>query len=218
MGLRKKPLQSVAPAEPLAEERVRSQAELLAALRAGSPADRRVAARDLAAHPDAAEELVAQLAVESDRAVREMIGTSLVAIGSPQTPALVAPLLRADDATLRNDAREALLLLPGAEEVARTLLADEEPEVRMFAVEILAARLGAEAGDEIAELLEKEADVNVSGLVCEKLGEIGGVRHIDALQSVRERVDPDGFLAFVVEDVTERILERSATRSASSEA
>ena len=80
----------------------------------------------------------------------------------------------------------------------------------MFALEIIAERLGPDAADVLSEVIEQERDVNVTGLACEKLSEVGEVRHIDALQSLRERIEPDGFLSFVVGQATARLLERVA--------
>ena len=217
MGLLKKPRTTLDAEPPAAPEAPRGVTELLSDLRAESPATRRVAARELSAHPEAASALIECFGMEADRAVREVIGTSLVSIGSADAPERIGALLRADDATLRNDARELMLLLPGTEQIARELLSDPEPEVRMFAVESLISRLGAGAADELSELLDREGDVNVIGHICEKLGEIGAMRHIDMLQSLRERVEPDGFLSFVIEDATAHILERGAASPQSSE-
>lgn len=199
-------------AKPAAEQvaiEARSSTQLLLELEASAPEVRRAAARELSGVAEVAAALVAAFSREPERSVREVIGTTLVSTADPSAPALLVPLLHSEDATLRNDARDLLLLLPGAEQVAGTLVGHADDSVRMFATEVLVARVGKHAADTLAALLEEEDDINVCAHLAEKLAEIGGVRHIDAMQSVLERLGGDDFLAFVIKGATEAILERS---------
>ena len=79
-----------------------------------------------------------QLQREEDSSVREIILTTLTQVGDEEAVAGLVNCLRSEDASLRNEAIEAMKLLP--DEVAPImgqLLKDPDPDVRIFAVNIL---------------------------------------------------------------------------------
>ena len=76
------------------------------------PRQRRLAARDLGSFPAAALNLGQALAAESDTSVREALFNSLGQIASDAAVQALLPLLRTEDAGLRNGAIEALAAMP----------------------------------------------------------------------------------------------------------
>jgi HEAT repeat protein len=127
--------------EPVIQEdrqRTRECPDLLAALEVENPTTRRWAARDLVNCPDVAGALVDRLKREDDLSVREVILTTLTRLGNATAVAGLVDCLRSENVALRNEAIEAMKELP--DEVApimHGLLADPDPDVRIFAVNIL---------------------------------------------------------------------------------
>lgn len=196
---------------PASVEEVPSRArdELLAELWSDESGRRCAAARDLAAHPEVASELVRRYGSEPDPRVRDVIGTALLSSGSTEAATLLAPYLSAEDASLRNGARELLLLAQGAELVADSLLKDPDADVRMFAIEILVNRAGSRAADALSGALESEDDVNVCAFAVEQLGRIGDLVHVTQLDALTERLGHDDFLAFAIALARKLILSRT---------
>jgi HEAT repeats len=188
----------------------KSELDLLAELASPSAELRRLAAIDLGARDVRTSELAAHLADEPDRAVREAIGSALLRASSRQAAMAVAPLLSSDDATLRNEVRELLHLLPNAEEAVEVLLAAADPDVRMFALEVLASRCRQDAAPRIAALLATECDVNVVAHGVEQLGAIGTDAQLVLLENLCRRFSSEEFLLFTVAEVRAAIEARSS--------
>ena len=97
--------------------------------------------------PDAAPALVEPLKREGDTAVREVILTTLLRLDDPSIGSRSGRLPAQRGCGLRNEAIEAMKQLP--DEVApimRSLLADPDPDVRIFAVNILEFRASPGGG------------------------------------------------------------------------
>ena len=111
MGLRK-----TAATEPLREvverENGRDTHGLIAQLRSGDAEQRRWAARDLAGCGEAAGVMGERLVADTDPRVRDALLTSLSATPGEATVNALLPLLRSEDAVLRNGAIEALAEMP----------------------------------------------------------------------------------------------------------
>ncbi|WP_257811814.1 HEAT repeat domain-containing protein [Burkholderia glumae] len=147
---------------------------LLASLGSASPAQRRDAARALAAHPDTAAVLVAQLQRESSASVRETIMLSLVHLRDQVALDGLVACLRSEDAALRNAAIAAMQQLP--EEVAplmSRLLADPDSDVRIFAVNVLESLRHPSVEAWLLEVIEQDPHVNVCAAAVDLLGEVG---------------------------------------------
>ncbi len=204
MGLRK------AAAEPLREvverEHARDLPGLLAALKTGDAEQRRWAARDLAAHPPAAATLGAQLLAERDASVREALFTSLATHASDEAANALLPLLRSEDAGLRNGAIEALAAMPGVtgQRIA-ALLRDADPDVRIFTVNLLGDLRHAQVPRWLVEVLEHEPAVNVVCAAIEVLAEVGGAEHLVALDAAARRFAADPFVGFAASVAADRI-------------
>ena len=141
-----------------------------------NPTARRWAARDLLDCPGATTALVDRLQVEADIAVREVILTTLTRLGDDVAVAGLVQCLRSEDATLRNEAIEAMKQLP--DEVApimRELLHDQDPDVRIFTVNILESLRHPAVESWLIEVIEEDTQVNVCATAVDLLGEVGSM-------------------------------------------
>jgi len=178
---------------------------LIAALADPDPTTRRWAARDLAGHSEAAGPLCERLSVEVDAAVRTALFDSVVTIGSDEVVAGLLPLLRGEDAALRNGAVEALQAMPDA--VAphmQPLLHDSDPDVRIFAVDILRVLPHPDVPHWLLEVVEHEAHVNVLATALDRLAEVGTPEMVTTLQGVAERWAHEPYIRFAAETAIER--------------
>jgi HEAT repeat protein len=205
MGLRK--TTTLEPLRPvIGREHPRDIAGLSAQLRAGDAEQRRWAARDLVEHPGACPLLGAALLAETDSSVREAIFTSLAAIASEGAVAALLPLLRSEDAQLRNGAIEALAGMPDA--VAPSiaeLLRDRDSDVRIFTVNLLADLRHNQVLSWLQQVLQHDTEVNVVAAAIEVLAEAGSPDHVDALRAVCRRFADDPFITFAAAMAVERI-------------
>ncbi len=189
----------------------RAPEDLVRQLADPDPAVRRWAARDLAAHPGAADALADALEGERDPAVRQALLDALAAIGGEAVAERLIPLLRSEDAGLRNGVIEVLQGMPEAvaPRMAR-LLEDEDPDVRIFAVDICRSLPHPDTPRWLAGLLGRERHVNVVGTAIDVLAEIGGPEELPALRAVAERFADEPFVAFSAKVAIRRIEEGRA--------
>lgn len=177
---------------------VRDRAGLIAQLGDPAPDVRRWAAGDLAAHADAAPLLCERLAAETDPGVTGALLTSLVLIGTEDAFRGLLPLLRSDDAALRNAAFEALQLMPEAGTAhIRTLLGDPDRDIRIYAVNLVAT-LRQSAAESLLEVLRQDDDPNVCAAAVEALARIGTADMVPALRALLDRFPDQPFLDFAV--------------------
>jgi HEAT repeat protein len=212
MGLLKTAPKGDAPAAPVAAPR--PAALLLAMLHAGATvAERREAALELAAVPEAARDLVVALGEEMDHPVREAIVTSLIVIATEEAAAGLANFLNSDDAHLRNLAIEALREIgPAAGSQIERLLASPYPDVRIFAVNVLDAFFYRRERDRerLHTLLQQDPDVNVGLAAVEALSQVGGPEDVPALRAFAARFPEHAFVAFAVDLVCRRAMPGEA--------
>ncbi len=205
MGLRKT-IDPQPPRQVVERDPPRHTAGLVAQLDSADAARRRWAARDLAAHPDAATELGRHLAAEADRGVRETLFTALAAMPGPDAVEALLPLLRSQDAQLRNGAIEALAAMPQA--VApriEQLLRDADPDLRIFTVNLLGELRHERVLQWLEQVLLAEATVNVVAAAIEVLAETGGPAQLPALRQAQQRFAADPFIGFAAEIAMERM-------------
>lgn len=205
MGLRKpvahEPLRPVIDREP-----ARDLPGLLRQLRTGSSSERRWAARDLADYPESAAALGDHLSREAEPQVREAVFTTLGALANSEAVAALLPLLRTEDAQLRNGAIEALIEMPqavGPKIVA--LLEDPDPDVRIFTVNLLGDLRHPDLNAWLIRVLRHEEQVNVVAAAIEVVAEVGTSDAVPALQAAVQRFPQDPFLAFAADVAIERI-------------
>ena len=171
-----------------------------------SPSARRWAARDLAGCPDASAALIVQLQREEDSSVREIILTTLTQVGDEEAVAGLVNCLRSEDASLRNEAIEAMKLLP--DEVAPImgqLLKDPDPDVRIFAVNILESLRHEKVEEWLSDVIENDAHVNVCATAVDLLGEVGTLYSWDALKNLKARFPDEPYISFATDLALKRI-------------
>lgn len=187
-------------------EEPRELISLLSDLVYGDTQERRVAALDLARHPTAVSALCRQLHMEDQGSVREALCTALGRIGGPLAVEGLIPLLRSDDAALRNDVIEVLKQLP--EDLAphiERLLRDEDADLRIFTVNVLESLKHPEVEHWLLSVVSTDPHVNVVAAALDLLGEVGTERCLPALASVRLRFGEDPFIAFAAQTAERRI-------------
>jgi HEAT repeat protein len=205
MGLRK-----TTAFDPLREVVERGHARdmpgLLKQLGEGDAEQRRWAARDLGAHPAAAAALGQRLSAETDPGVREALFVGLGTMASEAAAAALLPLLRSEDAALRNGAIESLGAMPGA--VApriKALLADGDSDVRLLTVNLLGELRHEQVPAWLLQVLQRDPHVNVVAAALEVMAEAGRPEHQTALQAVRQRFPDDAFIDFAVDMALQRM-------------
>lgn len=179
---------------------------LTAQLHQGDAEQRRWAARDLADQPDAASALGEALQHETDSSVRQAAFTSLSRIGNEAAVNALLPLLRAEDAELRNGAIEALASLPrvvGPRIAA--LLDDNDPDVRIFTVNLLGELRHEQVRPWLLHVLQHDAEVNVVAAAIEVLAEVGTPADGPALKAASHRFPDDPFIEFAADMALQRI-------------
>ena len=172
----------------------------------GNADQRRWAARDLAAHPASAAALGRRLPAEADASVREALFVSLGSIATEPAAAALLPLLRSEDAALRNGAIESLAAMPRA--VApriAALLADADSDVRLLTVNLLGDLRHEQVLPWLLQVLQHDPHVNVVAAALEVMAETGRPEHAPALQSVRQRFVDDPFIGFAVDMALQRM-------------
>ena len=154
---------------------------LVAQLRGGDAEQRRWAVRDLTSHPQAAAALGAQLLVERDAAVREAIFLALGTMASDEAVSALLPLLRSEDARLRNGALEVLSGLPKVVGPRiSALLLDADVDVRIFTVNLLGELRHEQVTQWLQQVLLSDREVNDVAAAIEVMAETGQPEHIDA--------------------------------------
>jgi HEAT repeat protein len=179
---------------------------LVQALQADDPLTRRWAARDLNTHPEAAAALVGQLRREPDDSVRQVILTTLTSIGNDTAVQGLIDCLYLEDAMLRNAAIEVLKELP--DQVAPfmgRLLQDPEPDVRIFAVNVLESLRHPHVEDWLIEVIGQDPHVNVCATAVDLLGEVGSDQAKAALASLKQRFADEPYIQFAADLALKRI-------------
>ncbi len=205
MGLRKTHTPE-ALREVLEREHPRDADGLIAQLQRGDAEQRRWAARDLAVHTHTSAALGAQLLSEAEHSVRQALFTSLAAHAAPAAAEALLPLLRSEDAELRNSAIEALAAMPAA--VAPridALLRDADADVRIFTVNLLGELRHPQVRPWLLQVLQREAAVNVVAAAIEVLAEVGEPGDEPALRAVATRFASDAFIGFAAGMAADRV-------------
>jgi HEAT repeat protein len=180
--------------------------DLIAQLKSADADARWSAARGLARVPQNVAALGAALMVESDPRVREALFTGLVQTKTDSAVAAILPLLRADDAAIRNGALDALSVMPEmVEPHIQQLLSDPDPDVRLLVCDTVRRLPGRVASRYLCALLDRESLPNVSAAAIDALSEVGDRDALPALARCAERFADEPFLAFCAKVAMERI-------------
>lgn len=184
----------------------RDYAGLIDQLADPDAAARRWAARDLLQYPQATAALVARLRCEDDMSVREVILTSLTRLGGTIAVAGLVEWLRSEDALMRNEAVEAMKALP--DDVALImggLLADEDSDVRIMAVNILESLQHPKVEQWLIDVIDGDPVVNVCGTAVDLLGEVGSKAALAALGRLKQRFAAEPYIQFAADLALKRI-------------
>lgn len=154
--------------------------------------------------------LVAQLrggdAEQRRWAVREALFLALGTMASDEAVSALLPLLRSEDARLRNGAIEVLSGLPKVVGPRiSALLLDADADVRIFTVNLLGELRHEQVTQWLQQVLLADREVNVVAAAIEVMAETGQPEHIDALRETRRRFADDPFIGFAADVAIERI-------------
>ncbi|OYT88408.1 MAG: PBS lyase [Burkholderiales bacterium PBB6] len=206
MALKKPP--TAVTTEHSGRQHERDAAGLLKQLTDSNAEVRRWAARDLADCPGCSEALVEHLKTEADTSVREVILTSLVLLGDNTAVYGLVACMRSEDAALRNEAIEAMKQLPDAvSPIMRGLLADEDSDMRIFAVNILESLKHPSVEQWLSDVIEHDDHVNVCATAVDLLGEVGSRTALEPLLRLKTRFDKEPYIQFAADLAIKRILE-----------
>jgi HEAT repeats len=151
---------------------------------------------------------LSRLKRDQDASVREVILNSLVRRNGPSAVSGLADCLRSEDASLRNEVIETLKQLNNeVAPVLRFLLADPDPDVRIFAVNILDSERHAEAETWLIDVIERDAHVNVCATAVDLLCEVGTEAAIDPLIRLKDRFRTEPYIQFAAALALKRIRE-----------
>ena len=176
------------------------------ALLSPEPVMRRSAARRLSAIQGSEAALLARLAEETDPGVREALLLSIMEIGSEPAARGLAELIRCEDAALRNAAIETLASMPReAAPLMDRLLADDDPDVRTLACNLLQMMAHPSAAEWLTLVVGRDQHPNVCAAAVDGLAEVGSPACIPALDSLARRFPDDPFLQFAIDAVRSRL-------------
>jgi len=184
----------------------RSYLGLLDSLQSTDEMTRRWAARDLAAFPQASAALMEQLTQEPDRSVREAIFVSLTQIGDQIAVDGLITCLRSEVVNLRNDAIEAMKLMPDAvAPMMQGLLHDSDPDIRIFAVNILESLRHPKVESWLIDVITTDPHLNVCATALDLLAEVGSQQAIEPLQQLKQKFADEPFVQFAIDIALTRI-------------
>jgi HEAT repeat protein len=179
---------------------------LLRLLSNDNPTTRRWAVKDLVDCHDVSGALVWQLRQEEDASVREIILTTLTLRADNLAVAGLVECLRSEDASLRNEAIEAMKMLP--DEVAPImggLLTDPDPDVRIFAVNVLESLRHELVEKWLNDVIAHDPHVNVCATAVDLLGEVGTNYSREALENLKTRFPDEPYIRFAADIALKRI-------------
>ena len=178
-------------------KRNRDCRSLLEDLADADPTTRRWAARDCIDCLGAAAALVGRLKVEQDISVREVILTTLTRMGDPLAVAGLVSFLRSEDPALRNEAIEAMKQLPDEmAPILRDLLADTDPDVRIFTVNILESLRHPEVESWLLAVIDNDPHINVCATAVDLLCEVGTQAALEPLARLKARFIEEPYIQF----------------------
>jgi HEAT repeat protein len=176
----------------------RSREHLLRELGADDPARRRAAARELAGD-GAAMALAERIRCEPLRSVREALWTAVVRLADAAALGSLAACLRSEDAALRNEAIDAMRQLPQVLPLVEELLADADPDVRIFAVNVLEPLRHAGVEALLRRVIDGDPHVNVCAAAADVLSEVATEQSRESLLRLKARFADEPYVHFAAD-------------------
>ena len=135
----------------------------------------------------------------SERALRQIRGAAAVRA--------VIPLLRSQDAVVRNIAMDVLREI-GVDDLATLtrLLYDQDPDIRIFIADILGSSDSSMALAPLCDVLLHDSEVNVRYQAAVSLGEL---RRPEAVESLRQALDDEEWVQYAVMEALAKIKDGS---------
>ncbi len=183
--------------------------DLIGQLRSGDPEVQREAA--FHAGENACEEAVADLADllrSPNLGVQEAADAAMRRIGGSGAVRAVIPLLRIEEAPARNLAMDILREIGNQDFAALVeLLHDNDPDVRIFASDILGSTDNAMAISPLCEAMLKDPEVNVRYQAAVSLGDLG---RRDAAKCLNKALNDEEWVQFAVIEALSKIRDDSS--------
>ena len=206
MGLKKERKLDIQPVVEHERRSSRGYSDLLQQLESSEPAERRWAARDLVSYPEAVDALLSHIDIETDNPVQQAIFDSLQHIGGASVISGLLPLLRTEDAFVRNAAIEVLQAMPeGVAVHIVELLNDIDSDVRIFAIDILQQLAHPQTPEWLLSVLKDETHINVIATAVDRLSEVGTTDMLPELKALKLRFPDEAYLQFAIQTAIDRI-------------
>jgi HEAT repeat protein len=157
---------------------------------------------------EAAVPLLAKLVQSQNLGVQEAADRALRSIGGPAVVRAVAPLLRSDDPPARNIAMDVMREVGDQDfPTLVELLHDQDPDMRIFASDIIGSTNSPMAVDPLCEALLKDPEVNVRYQAAVSLGTLG--KH-EAAKCLNKALTDDEWVQFAVIESLAKIRDESS--------
>jgi HEAT repeat protein len=151
---------------------------------------------------------VSHLEREEDVAVREVIFAALVRLNNPSALSGLVDCLHSEDAALRNEAIETFKQMGReVDPTLKSLLADPDPDLRIFAVNILSSSQHPDLESWLVKVIEQDSHVNVCATAVDLLCEVGTEAAIDSLVRLKARFAAEAYIQFAADLALKRIGE-----------
>ncbi|MDR0338886.1 MAG: HEAT repeat domain-containing protein [Desulfovibrio sp.] len=140
--------------------------------------------------------------------VQEAVDRALRKIGGPEVVHAAIPLLRSDDAPVRNLSMDLLRHLGNSDLPSlQSLLHDDDPDVRIFVADILGATASALAVPSLCQALLNDPEVNVRYQAAVSLGELA---FPEAAPCLNKALDDEEWVQFSVIEALIKIKDSSS--------
>lgn len=151
---------------------------------------------------------LARLLASESLGVQEAADMALRRIGGKEVVGAVLPLLRSDDAPVRNLSMDILRQVGGDDFSSLVgLLHDPDPDIRIFGSDILGSTGNKLAVAPLCDALLKDPEVNVRYQAAVSLGELG---HASAAKCLGKAMEDDEWVQFAVIEALAKIRDASS--------
>lgn len=181
--------------------------ELIAQFTDGTPKQKLAAIHELAsAGEDAIKLLCAALADTSSDAVRDAAAIELASIGGQAVVDGVFPLLRSDDAAVRNIVIDILKELPNdVPRLMDALVEEPDADVRIFLVNALAGLRHPDVERWLIAVIDRDDNSNVVATALDALSEIATTTAEASLCKAIDRFPNEPFISFCAQNALKRL-------------